>query len=151
MPVEHVSLFDCMEFCKKTGLSLPTEEQWEYACRAGSTGPYGGTGDLKTMGWNYKLEYCHSTKPVGRKAPNAWGLYDMHGNVWEWCVDGWDREKPTGAADSYASCAIRGGSVWTRPKDCRSASRDREDPGYHEESFGEPINLIGFRPVAKAE
>lgn len=157
LPVEHVSWHDCMEFCKKTGMSLPTEAQWEYACRAGSTGPYGGKGDLKAMGWQCDIDGFHSTQPVGKKAPNAWGLYDMHGNVWEWCMDVWDAKKPSGvlfdprSADPYDQCVIRGGSIiWTNPDGCRSASRSYEKPDFGEQAFGTPIELIGFRPVARA-
>ena len=155
LPVEYVTWFDCMEFCRKTGLSLPTEEQWEYACRAGSTGPYAGSGKLEEMGWNgHDLK---STRPVGKKRPNAWGLCDMHGNVWEWCMDAWEDGEPLGkafdpaTAGDYEKCAIRGGCIWfTKPEWCRSASRGCEEPGF-KEWFGEPIKPIGFRPVAKAE
>ena len=95
-PVEQVSWNDCQEFISKlnartevmsAGITfrLPTEEEWEYACRAGSTGKYGlladgREGTIDEMGW-YSDDMTH---PVGQKTPNAWGLYDMHGNVWEW-------------------------------------------------------------------
>ena len=87
--------------------------QWEYACRAGSTGPYAGTGNLDEMGW-YDDNSGSTTHPVGQKRPNAWNLYDMHGNVWEWCADwygayGGDCTDPTGpASGSYR--VLRGGS-----------------------------------------
>ncbi len=156
LPVEHVSWFDCMKFCKKARLALPTEEQWEYACRAGSPGPYAGTGDLKAMGWHCDADGCHSTQPVGKKAPNAWGFYDMHGNVEEWCMDVWDCEKPSGvlfdprSAGPYDECVVRGGSIWVMHKEgCRSASRSCEEPDFHKEPFGSPIRLIGFRPIAR--
>ncbi len=85
--VEQVSWDDCQEFCTKTGLSLPTEAQWEYACRAGTSGPFAGTGNLDDMGWHRKNSGGRRTHPVGEKKPNQFGLHDMHGNVWEWCED----------------------------------------------------------------
>lgn len=89
LPVESVTWGDCLEFCLQTGLALPTEAEWEYACRAGSTGRYAGTGKLEEMGWyqGNSRDETHETHPVGQKLPNAWGLKDMHGNVREWCED----------------------------------------------------------------
>jgi formylglycine-generating enzyme required for sulfatase activity len=104
---------------------LPTEAQWEYACRAGMTGPYAG--NLDQMAW-FGDNSWGKTHPVGGKQANAWGLHDMHGNVWEWCSD-WVGEyadgfliDPTGAASgTYRVC--RGGSWYSDAGYCRVAYR----------------------------
>ncbi|MCY2926365.1 MAG: formylglycine-generating enzyme family protein, partial [Planctomycetota bacterium] len=102
-PVEQVSWDDAVEFCKalsaKTGkaVRLPTEPQWEYACRAGTKTRFGfgdDDTDLRDYAW-FSGHSLSKTHPVGEQEPNAWGLYDMHGNVWEWCSDYY--------ADSYAN------------------------------------------------
>ncbi len=100
-PVDNVSWNDCQKFLKtlngKVGggsFSLPTEAQWEYACRAGSTTRYcfgDKESQLGDYAW-YEDNNGNKTHPVGQKKPNAWGLYDMHGNVWEWCADWFDDE-----------------------------------------------------------
>ena len=99
LPVEQVSWDDAVSFCKKlskqTGriYRLPTEAEWEYACLAGSTGKY-CFGDDKALLEKYACYYKNSgskTHPVGEKLPNAWGLHEMHGNVWEWCSDWYDK------------------------------------------------------------
>ena len=85
-----ISWYDAMAFCHwlsaETGqeIRLPSESEWEYACRAGTTGAYAG--EVSAMGW-YRYNSGGRTHPVAQKQPNAWGLYDMHGNVWEWCLD----------------------------------------------------------------
>jgi len=89
-PAIFISWYDAMAFCHwlsaETGqeIRLPSEAEWEHACRAGTTGLYAG--ELGEMGW-YQYNACNRTHPVVQKQPNAWGLYDMHGNVWEWCLD----------------------------------------------------------------
>jgi formylglycine-generating enzyme required for sulfatase activity len=145
LPVECVSWKDCLVFCRETGLSLPTEAQWEYACRAGHTGAYAGSGKLLEMGWS-EDNSGGQTHPVGQKKPNAWGLYDMHGNVWEWCADWYDGypsyavTNPTGAS-SGGKRVIRGGGFGDEAAHCRSAFRAMIDPN-------EQRQIIGFRPVA---
>lgn len=152
LPVVDMSWDECQQFCQNTGLQLPTEAQWEYACRAGSTGPYAGTGKLDEMGWYGGDLFSDSdgTHPVGTKQSNAWGLYDMHGNVWELCADWYDRHwydnyrsavmtDPVGPSSGYYRVR-RGGSWHNRADDCTSSARDDSDrsAGYDD---------IGFRVV----
>ena len=117
---------------------LPTEAEWEYACRAGSTGPYAGDVDL--MAW-FGDTYPAPTHPVKTKLPNAWGLHDMHGNVWEWVSD-WLGEYPAGSVTDPAGPesgiyrACRGGSCFRDALVCRSANRDGDGPGYRVLSIG---------------
>ncbi len=147
-PVERVSWEDCREFCEKTGLSLPTEAQWEYACRAGTSGAYAGTGKLDDMGWS-KENSGDTTHPVGEKQPNDFGLHDMHGNVLEWCEDWYQEDfypKSTGVRDPLCENSgsgyrvIRGGHRDTFAGRCRSACRDWFPPA-------DSYFCVGFRPA----
>ncbi|MBE0536522.1 MAG: formylglycine-generating enzyme family protein [Phycisphaerae bacterium] len=142
LPVECVSWNDAMEFCRRlseqTGLTfgLPTEAQWEYACRAGATTTYcfsGNAAQLKDYAW-YLDDSGRKTHPVGQKRPNAFGLYDMHGNVLEWCLDSYkDRYTRLPNRDPQyeqqgATHVLRGGSYDLTEGHCRSAYRDSQNP-----------------------
>ena len=168
-PVEQVTWYEAMEFCARLsdyrGLpyTLPSEAQWEYACRAGTTTPfYFGdtiTTDLANYDGNYtygsgpKGTYREATTEVGSFPPNGFGLYDMHGNVWEWCLDhwhdnygGWFRTAPTdGSAwltgDGSNPRMLRGGSWLFVPELCRCAFRYNNYPGTR-------FNYFGFRVVS---
>ena len=160
LPVECVSWNDCQEFCKKAGLGLrlPTEAEWEYACRAGTQTAYfwgnALNGDKANCHGNYpcgtttKGRYLQKTTPVGSYAPNAWGLYDMHGNVLEWCAD-WYESYPSGAVTdppgpaAGGSRVLRGGGWYGDARYCRSALRDYDDPA-------DGVNYLGFRPCSSA-
>jgi len=153
-PVERVSWDDAMEFCRKLtereraagrlpdgyAYTLPTEAQWEYACRAGTSGPYSGDGNLDDMGWHSENS-GNTTHPVAQKQANAWGFYDMHGNVWEWCRDwfgnypGGSISDPTGPALG-AVRVVRGGSCSVPARFCRSAFRRKIEPGNREDHLG---------------
>lgn len=156
LPVEQVSWDDAMAFCKKLTerersagrlpagweFTLPTEAQWEYACRAGTTGDYAG--NLDAMAW-YAKNSESKTHAVGTKQANAWGLYDMHGNLWEWCADwyasysGGSMTDPTGAA-SGSFRVYRGGGWNISAGFCRSAYRRYFSPAYRDDG-------LGFRPA----
>ena len=163
LPVEQVSWSDAIEFCqrlsKKTGRDyrLPSEAEWEYACRAGTTTPFHFgetiTADLVNHDGNYtygsgpKGSYRQQTTPVGSfKAANAFGLYDMHGNVWEWCMDEWHEDYWGAPTDGSAWLSsekrklhvVRGGSWDDYPWYCRSAYRS----GFYPVNR---LNRIGFR------
>ena len=148
-PVVNVSWNDADAFCKwlsrKEGkaYSLPTEAQWEYACRAGSTTKYcygDGDAELGEYAW-FEKNSGSSTHPVGSKKPNQWGLYDMHGNAQEWCADWYDAkyygesraDDPTGPS-SGTSRVLRGGSWGGAPSRSRSANRGGGSPAFR--SFG---------------
>ena len=148
-PVEQVSWDDCQVFCRKLGVGfrLPTEAEWEYACRAGAKGPYAG--DLDDMAWCGQNS-GNTTHPVGLKKPNAWGLYDMHGNVAEWCHD-WYGEYPVGAVTDPTGPEAgqfrrnRGGSWGWGTGLCRSADRNCGLPGHRIHFLG--LRLAFFPPL----
>jgi formylglycine-generating enzyme required for sulfatase activity len=136
LPVERITWREAVEYCRrlsekeKKRYRLPTEAEWEYACRAGTTTVYYSGENkeaLDAAGW-YVGNSGNQSHPVGRKQPNPWGLYDMHGNVSEWCA-----ERPPGErGDSHSAQLnseenalrdLRGGSWGLNTSDCRSASR----------------------------
>ena len=139
---------DAVEFCRKLSAQegeeyrLPTEAEWEYACRAGTTTTYSFGDDASQLGeyaWNEKHlgRFIHA---VGQKLPNAWGLYDMHGNVWEWCQDwaayGSENEliDATGPASGERR-VLRGGSFDLLPMIVRSANRSLSHPDYRTNNY----------------
>jgi formylglycine-generating enzyme required for sulfatase activity/tRNA A-37 threonylcarbamoyl transferase component Bud32 len=157
LPVETVSYDDALLFCKKLGLAdgkqyrLPTEAEWEYACRAGTTTAY-YTGDgveaADQAGWSRRNSngWTHSS---AQKLPNAWGLYDMHGNVWQWCSDWYapftrdDATDPRGPGIEQRGRVARGGSFDAAggPTSCRSASRGFFEHGQRSRDLGLRILL----------
>ena len=177
LPVEQVSWFDCVKLCERLGLSLPSEAQWEYAARGDTSTPWwpgedssvlqetdnladvyrrthGGVKDIVYEDWN---DGQNATSPVGWYAPNPFGLHDVHGNVWEWCLDGYDglfygqadpdpdpvRDPISDAADSKVR-VYRGGGYDLCSVYARSSYRDRftADQG---------ISVLGFRPARRIE
>ena len=179
-PVERVSWLDALEFCnrlsQRTGrtYTLPSEAQWEYACRAGTTTPFyfGSTLTPELASYNGNFAYADGpqgidrkqTTPVGMFAANAWGLHEMHGNVYEWCLDHWHQGYEGAPADGSAWLSIteqqdplttkgvkdgtddserrllRGGSWYGYPGRCRSACRFRLQPV-------DALSRVGFRVV----
>jgi formylglycine-generating enzyme required for sulfatase activity len=154
-PVEQVSWNDIAGFNIATGLRLPTEAEWEYACRGGTTtvfhsmpGYPNGTDDDSLLGniaWYNNNNSPYGTKPVGGKSANAFGLYDMSGNVWEWCQDWYgdysasNMTTPTEPSVLYAAYRVlRGGSWINNSNNCRSSTRNNLDP---DSRYG----YVGFR------
>ena len=158
-PVVLISWNDAREFVKWVGgqtgkaVRLPTEAEWEYACRAGSKTEYcngKGVEALKKVGWcsyDETLGGAGGTKHVGIFQPNAWGLYDMHGNAWQWCQDwygGYSKESvvdPSGAANGVGH-VLRGGSWFLSPARCRSASRVKLGLGGRGDDLGFRLVLV---------
>jgi len=159
-PVEKVSWEDATEFCERLSdlaeekaagriYRLPTEAQWEYACRAGTKSSFSFDGEPNNLG-EYGWYWDNSrgqTHPVGELKPNAWGLYDMHGNVSEWCLDWFDQYPETTQIDPTGPThgiykVHRGGGWFVEASLCESASRDFEDP--------KSRLSVGFRVVASA-
>ncbi len=181
LPVEQVSWMDAVNFCNKlsglegrkpyyrvagnvvsvaggNGYRLPTEAEWEYACRAGTPAFYGFGDDAGAVGeyaW-YVPNSAKTTHPVGQKRPNAWGLYDMLGNVWEWCGDGYDERYYDGwvyglsvatdppGAPRASKRVTRGGAFECFMGFCRPAFRGGDVPGAR-------WNFLGFRVAAVPE
>jgi len=178
-PVEQVRWSDAARFCNErsrleglqpcynletweckfdtNGYRLPTEAEWEYACRAGTqTAYFFGSNPLKLAdyAWFDKNSGGHP-HPVGQKRPNPWGLYDMCGNVWQWCNDFYQvdyyqkapQENPRGPKDGETK-VVRGGAWKFSDQNCRSGYRYNENPGYVDVCFG--YDIYGFRCVRSA-
>lgn len=165
-PVECLSWNEAVEFCQKLSqmmgksYRLPSEAEWEYACRAGTTTPFHFGETIMTDFANYNGEYNYAdgpkgknrkqTVPVGTFPPNAFGVYEMHGNVWEWCADNWHNSYKNApidgsiwlTSDKYVKL-LRGGSWYDNPGNCRSAFRDRY-------ARDVPGSDLGFRVVSSS-
>ena len=159
-PVTDVSWDESLGYCKRLTelvggsgwlpegyeFCLPTEAQWEYACRAGSRTPYffgDRESDLHRYAWYNEDRRNGTTKPVGQKEPNAWGLHDMYGLVWEWCHDWCARYAGGSAVDPQGPSGgthrvVRGAAWCSYAQYCRSACRSGQEPSYSDE-------LLGFR------
>jgi formylglycine-generating enzyme required for sulfatase activity len=152
-PVERVSWNAIQGFLSTTGMRLPTEAEWEYACRAGTTTSYhgwpaspDGTNNdslLSDIAW-HDFQGGHQTQPVGGKAGNGFGLHDMSGNVWEWVADWYGgtyystspAENPPGPSSGYPR-VLRGGCWnWAFGNDCRASARGANNPDYSSETYG---------------
>jgi formylglycine-generating enzyme required for sulfatase activity len=156
-PVEEVSWDDCLRFLRRLNekvgggkFQFPTEAQWEHACRAGSTTKYCFGEDESGLGeyaW-YDKNSSGKPHPVGEKKPNAWGLYDMHGNIWQWCADWYDSgyyahsstDDPAGPAAGTARVS-HGGSWFSPARSARSANHGRIEPEHRGSHLGFRVSL----------
>lgn len=165
-PVSNVDWHEAVEFCRMLSelpeekaagrvYRLPTEAEWEYACRAGTTTEYSFGDDTSQLGdyaW-YVGNSGSKAHPVGEKKPNAWGLYDMHGNVWEWCSDWWGRypsgsvTDPVGPLDGSRR-VYRGGSYEIPAWSWRPSDRSCFDPWVSFSDFGLRVALVPQRSSA---
>jgi formylglycine-generating enzyme required for sulfatase activity len=150
---------DAVEFCRKVTIELrkqkligedetvrlPSEAEWEYACRAGTKTAY-SFGDkpdeLTEYAW-FHGNAKGNDPPVGKKKPNAWGLYDMHGYLWEWCADAWQADYKDAPADGSArpgkedaERVMRGGAWTENAERCRSATRHHAKPDFRSDAVG---------------
>ena len=155
-PVERVSWYECQEFVSRlnslTGRTfrLPTEAEWEYAARGGKKSShykYSGSGNIGNVAWYKDNSGSSSTHPVGTKSPNELGIYDMSGNVWEWCSDRYGdysagaQTNPQGpSSGSYR--VLRGGSWYNSARLCRVSYRVNDDPGRSNYGLGLRLVLV---------
>ncbi|MHC4628208.1 MAG: formylglycine-generating enzyme family protein [Planctomycetota bacterium] len=178
-PVEQVRWSDAVRYCNKrseleglepcynletwqcdfnaSGYRLPTEAEWEYACRAGTRTAYyfgNSPSELSEHAW-FEDNSGGKPRPVGGRLPNPWGLYDMHGNVWQWCNDFYQvdyyqqsPEKDPRGPKSGETKVVRGGAWKFSADSCRSGYRYNENPGYADVCFG--YDIYGFRCVRNA-
>jgi len=169
-PVEQVSWNEAQSYCAalteheraaaripvNSLYRLPTEAEWEYACRAWTSTRFSHGDDpnyhaLSAYAWHWHNSGL-TTQPVGQKLPNPWGLHDLHGNVWEWCQDGWSDRLPGGTVIDPSRPAtgservLRGGGWSYEPKNCRSASRTRASAGDRYRGFGFRTVLVSGAP-----
>jgi len=180
-PVEQIRWKDAIEYCnarsrleglepaydeetwqcdfEADGYRLPTEAEWEYAARAGTSTAYsfgGDRGKLERHAW-FKENCTRGPHSVGQKEPNPWGLYDMYGNVWEWCHDFYREDYYLNSPDKNPrgpeagdTRVVRGGCWNSRPDMCRSSYRNYEDPAFTDICFAKEIHgFVGFRCVRR--
>lgn len=151
LPVDNVSWDDCVRFCEATGLVLPTEAQWEYACRGGASSPDGGS--LDEVAW-YFDNRGNGTRPGGRKRANAFGLHDTQGNVWEWCADTFEPRfyqrpestelDPVCHSESVRR-VIRGGDWLSQAVNCRPSNRGWRDRSFRSSRVPITSRMGGLR------
>jgi formylglycine-generating enzyme required for sulfatase activity len=179
LPIENVTWYDCLEFCNNlsklegltpcfnltnggknvewlrnaNGYRLPTEAEWEYSAKAGTELIYSGSNRIDEVAW-YEGNFSNKTHEVKGKKANAWGLYDMSGNVWEWCMDKWDEnvyqsrsngiENPILWDNSSCARVLRGGSCWNFAVFCRVADRSWDDADHRSSNWG--LRLLRCEP-----